>query len=66
VDAGPWQYMEPVGKISDSLTERFEFDAPLNPPAPEAAAPVNTSEHVITVRVYDRADNAVAVKAVVR
>ncbi len=65
VDAGPWQYMEPVGKISDSLTERFEFDAPLNPPGP-GVAPVETGEHVITVRVYDRADNAVAVKAVVR
>src|SRR5271170_6643757 len=58
VDAGPWQYIEPVGKISDSLTERFEFDAPLNPPAPGAAAPVNASEHVITVRVYDRYENA--------
>ena len=65
VDAGPWQYTEPVGKISDSMTERFEFDAPLNPPAP-GMAPVDTGEHVITVRVYDRADNAVAVKAVVR
>jgi len=66
VDAGPWQYIEPVGKISDSLTERFDFDAPLNPPVPGAAAPVNASEHVITVRVYDRYENAVAVKAVVR
>ena len=66
VDAGPSQYVEPVGKISDSLTERFDFDAPLNPPAPAAAAPVNASEHVITVRVYDRYDNAVAAKAVVR
>jgi len=71
VDAGPWQYIEPVGKISDSLTERFEFDAPLNPPAPGsvasgAAMPVNASEHVITVRVYDRYENAVAVKAVVK
>jgi hypothetical protein len=66
VDAGPWQYMEPVGKISDSLTERFEFDAPLNPSTPGAAAPVNASEHVITVRVYDRYENAVTVKAVVR
>jgi len=66
VDAGPSQYVEPVGKISDSLTERFEFDAPLNPPAPGSAAPVNASEHVITVRVYDRYDNAVAAKAVVR
>ena len=66
VDAGPWQYIEPVGRISDSLTERFDFDAPLNPPVPGAAAPVNPSEHVITVRVYDRYENAVAVKAVVR
>ncbi len=71
VDAGPWQYVEPVGKISDSLTERFDFDAPLNPPTPGAmgsgaAAPVNASEHVITVRVYDRYENAVAVKAVVK
>jgi WD domain, G-beta repeat len=66
VDAGQWQYVEPVGKISDSLTERFEFDAPLSPPTPAAATPVNTNEHVITVRVYDRYDNAVATKAVVR
>jgi sugar lactone lactonase YvrE len=66
VDAGPWQYVEPVGKISDSLTERFEFDAPVNPLLPGAAAPVNSSEHVITVRVYDRYENAVAAKAVVR
>lgn len=58
VDAGPWQYIEPVGKISDSLTERFDFEAPLSN---------NTaSEHVLTVRVYDRNDNAVSVKSVVR
>ena len=25
VDAGPWQYLEPVGKVSDSLTERYDF-----------------------------------------
>ncbi|MBV8629742.1 MAG: hypothetical protein JOZ83_02375 [Silvibacterium sp.] len=66
VDAGPSQYVEPVGRISDALTEHFEFDAPLNPPPPGAAAPANAKEHVITVRVYDRYDNAVASKAVVR
>jgi WD40 repeat protein len=66
VDAGPWQYVEPVGQISDSLAEKFAFDAPLNPLAPGAAAPANPSEHVITVRVYDRYENAVAAKAVVR
>jgi hypothetical protein len=71
VDAGPWQYVQPVDKISDSLTEKFAFDAPLNPPAPGsvnsgAIAPVNSSEHLITVRVYDRYENAVAAKALVR
>jgi WD40 repeat protein len=58
VDAGPWQYIEPVGKISDSLTERFDFEAPLQNST--------ATEHVITVRVYDRNDNAVSVKSVVR
>ena len=66
VDAGPWQYVQPVGSISDSLTERFAFDAPLNPPTLGATAPVNAAEHLITVRVYDRYENAVAEKAVVR
>ena len=27
---GPGSIVEPVGKISDSLTEQFDFDAPLN------------------------------------
>lgn len=65
VDAGPWQYVQPVGKISDSLTEKFAFDAPLNPPTPGSVTPVNAAEHLITVRVYDRYENAVAAKTVV-
>jgi WD40 repeat protein len=65
VDAGPWQYIEPVGKISDSLTERFAFDAPLRARAASAPAPADASEHVITVRVFDRDQNSVSVKAVV-
>lgn len=66
VDAGRWQYIAPVGNIADSLTERFEFDAPLPPPRPDAEAPADPGEHVIAIRVFDRYDNVVAVKAVVR
>jgi WD40 repeat protein len=66
VDAGHWQYIAPVGNISDSLTEKFSFDAPLRPLPPDAPKPLDASEHVITVHVFDRNDNAVAVKAVVR
>jgi WD40 repeat protein len=65
VDAGRWQYVEPVGNIADSLTERFEFDAPIPAPRAGAAAPVDSHEHVIAIRVFDREDNAVTVKAVV-
>lgn len=63
IDAGPWQYLEPVGKVSDSLAERYDFTVAV----PAATAPVNDAkEHVLAVRVYDRYENVVAVKAVVR
>src|SRR6266851_8236918 len=63
LDAVPWQYLEPVGKVSDSLTERYDFTVPV----PAATAPVaDAKEHVLAVRVYDRYENVVAVKAVVR
>jgi hypothetical protein len=63
VDAQPWQYVEPVGKVSDSLTERYDFVATI----PNATVPVtDVKEHVVAVRVYDRQENAVTVKAVVR
>ncbi len=61
VDAGPWQYLEPMGKVSDSLTERYDFSVPV-PPRCWCADP---KEHVLAVRVYDRYENVVAVKAVV-
>ncbi|WP_353069029.1 hypothetical protein RBB75_19345 [Tunturibacter empetritectus] len=63
IDAGPWQYLEPVGKVSDSLTERYDFTVAV----PAATAPVSDAkEHVLAVRVYDRYENVAAVKAVVR
>jgi sugar lactone lactonase YvrE len=66
VDAGPWQYVAPVGQLADSLTEKFNFDAPLPMPPPDLPAPIDAAEHVITVRAFDRNGNAVAVKAVVQ
>jgi hypothetical protein len=63
LDAGSWQYLEPVGKVSDSLTERYDFTVAV----PAATAPMqDAKEHVLAVRVYDRYENVVAVKAVVR
>jgi len=66
IDAGRWQYIAPVGDIADSLTERFDFDAPLPPPQPGSETPANPSEHVVAIRVFDRYGNAVTIKAVVR
>jgi hypothetical protein len=63
VDAGPWQYLEPKGKVSDSMTEVYDFTVE----TPEAAdAAQDSKEHVLAVRVYDRYENVAAVKAVVR
>src|SRR5262249_23094908 len=48
IDAGPWQYINPVGEISDSKTEHYDVKIPVAD---------FKSEHLITVRAYDRYDN---------
>jgi WD40 repeat protein len=63
VDAGPWQYLEPVGGISDSLSEHYDFFAAIPVSTGAVADP---KEHVIAVRIYDRSENVATVKAVVR
>jgi sugar lactone lactonase YvrE len=57
LDAGPWQYIEPVGGLSDSRRERYEVLIPV-------AAETASAEHLIAVRVYDRHDNTGVAKTV--
>lgn len=75
VDASEWHLVEPVGLLSDSRVENYDFSIPL--PGEEAASvPVAKGtrsakselpvEHVVVVRVYDRFDNMGAAKTVVR
>ena len=79
VDAGDWQYLEPVGQISDARTENYDFNALLTPPPPSledqveqkhARSPKRSApplvEHVVVVRVYDRYDNVATAKYVVK
>ncbi|MFL6428186.1 MAG: hypothetical protein ACJ71S_08080 [Acidobacteriaceae bacterium] len=70
IDAGPWQYIEPVGKISDSQTEHYDFSAPLPQPSEQLRVaklpPANPNEHTVTLRVVDRYDNSSTAKTVVR
>jgi len=62
VDAGDWNYVDPVGQLSDSKTEDYDFKA--TPEAAKDGSPA--SEHVVVVRVYDRYDNLGAAKTVLR
>ncbi len=72
IDAGDWQAVEPVGQISDSKTENYDFNLPV--PAGETSADAgkpsgksgsSSQEHTIIVRVYDRFDNMGVNKVVV-
>jgi sugar lactone lactonase YvrE len=69
VDAGEWRYVEPIGEISDSKTENYDFRVRIqvdpSTPVEKAASPAQI-EHVVVVRVYDRYDNMSSAKAVVR
>ena len=58
LDAGTWQYIDPVGKLSDAKHERYDFQIP------PKAGDGKTGEHLITVRVYDRHDNVGVAKTV--
>ncbi len=51
LNLGPWQYIDPAGKISDSKTERYEFRIWLDVNAGKVG------ESAITVRAYDRYGN---------
>ena len=60
VDAGDWKYVEPVGQLSDSRIEDYDFMV-----APEAAKDAE-SEHVVVVRVYDKYENMGAAKTLLK
>jgi len=60
VDAGEWKYVEPIGQLSDSKVEDYDFKVPLE------SAKDAESEHVVVVRVYDRYENMGAAKALIK
>jgi hypothetical protein len=51
IDSGPWQYVEPIGNISDSRREHYDVTIPSPNP------PLKPGEHLMTVRAWDRHDN---------
>jgi hypothetical protein len=71
VDAGEWQFVEPVGQISDAKTESYDFRVPPVADSTTTSAPVKDAslgqlEHVVVVRVYDRYDNMSSAKTLIR
>lgn len=79
IDAQDWQFVEPVGQLSDAKVENYDFSIPLpsSKPADVAdttaatrggdggtTAVVTPAEHVIVVRIYDRYDNMGTAKVV--
>jgi len=68
LDGGDWQFVEPVGQLSDAKTEAYDFSVSL--PLAEAALPPMSqtagNDHVIVVRAYDRFDNQATAKTVIR
>jgi len=80
VDAGDWQFVAPVGELSDAKTENYDLTVPVlnssqtTTTQPEArargkkqpAANTGEEEHVVVVRVYDQFDNMGSAKVVVR
>jgi hypothetical protein len=68
LDGGDWQFVEPVGQLSDSKTEDYDFRAavPQLEAAPALMAGSTASDHVVVVRAYDRFDNLATAKTVIR
>ncbi len=59
LDAGPWQVVDPAGKLSDSKREHYEFRIDFDAEANKIG------EHLITVRATDRYDNVGVAKTLI-
>ncbi len=64
VDAGDWQFVEPVDQLSDSKTENYDFHVSLSKDTGSSSP--GSLEHVVVVRAYDRYDNMSSAKTVIR
>lgn len=60
IDAGEWKYVEPVGQLSDSKSEDYDFKAAVS------GGSDATAEHVVVVRAFDKYDNLGAAKILVK
>jgi sugar lactone lactonase YvrE len=69
VDAGEWQFIEPIGQLSDSKAESYDLRVTVPLAKPAAATLTHAAgqlEHVVVVRAYDRYENMSSAKTVIR
>ena len=68
IDGGDWQFVEPLGHLSDAKTEDYDYQVALPPPEPTSppVASLMGGDHVVVVRVYDRFDNLATARTVIR
>ncbi|MGB7554093.1 MAG: hypothetical protein WBM04_06950 [Candidatus Korobacteraceae bacterium] len=74
LDAGDWQTVDPLGKISDYKIENYDFSVPLaadnasTSKSDSGARPSSSraEEHTLVIRVYDRFENMGISKSVVK
>jgi sugar lactone lactonase YvrE len=68
LDGGDWQFVEPVGQLSDSKSEEYDFRVvvPQADATPALMTESTGSDHVVVVRAYDRFDNLATAKALIR
>ena len=68
LDGGDWQFVDPVGQLSDSKTEDYDFRVPVPQPEAEPTPMVEAiaGDHVVVVRAYDRFDNLATAKTIIR
>jgi hypothetical protein len=62
LDAGDWQTVDPVGKISDYKIESYDFNVPIV----DKRVSDGIEEHTLVIRVYDRFENVGISKSVVK
>ena len=56
IDGGDWVMIAPIGSVSDSLEEHYDFTLP---------EPLSPGEHSIAVRAYDHFENVGSAKTIV-
>lgn len=68
LDGADWQFVEPVGQLSDAKIEDYDFRITVPEPGtvPPPVVGLVGGDHVVVVRAYDRFDNLATARTLIR